>query len=586
MSQKNSAFEKFDNSVRVADGLEDRLRKSRKALREYILDKLDRPSSCTAVDFLMQGSFALDTMVKPEARPFEVDLDDCVILTFKTGVRVPSAKECLDKLQGVLTGYKNTTVSPQARCVTVEYAGYSIDFPVFAARGDDPLRVADGDADEWFESDPEKITNWFKGSLKDRPHMERRRQIVRALKVFSQVKGIESELTGFVFTVAVGSWHDLASENVEEWIRSVVDRLHDHLSARKPLLNPVNLKEDVLKRPIAKASKSVGRLEKLLSALKELTSALLARDESMHEWSKRMAKHFGKRFPISPDDGKDRAGPDSTPPRSFQARSAESITTRSRPWADQGVARRAKRTSLRSGRTSAPIEVLRSHILAVFPQSVSHEVVDQGVRFEVGLRLCSREWPGSGREDTDFWLRIFVPQLFPVQLPTVHELDGEIPRDCGSHCNADGSLCLELPETMIVRLLDEPPPTRLQTWLDEFLWPYLKGFVFFKERGFWPDGEHPHGEIAKVDRAFAILGGPCTTRRQLEFKVLWITSPEAVMAGLQLRLALARSGSYPPGVVVPPTTLFAAGWVDFLREAGFTGASRSVPRWLRPRRAA
>lgn len=62
-----------------------------------------------------------------------------------------------------------------------------------------------------------------------------------------------------------------------------------------------------------------------------------------------------------------------------------------------------------------------------------------------GIFSFSASQDGSITISDEYHLRIIIPDMFPMSLPVVYELDNKIPRDGKHHINPDKTLCLGSP---------------------------------------------------------------------------------------------------------------------------------------------
>lgn len=89
-----------------------------------------------------------------------------------------------------------------------------------------------------------------------------------------------------------------------------------------------------------------------------------------------------------------------------------------------------------------------------------------------------------------YLLRIDLPDLYRFALPTVQEIGGRIPKSDAYHVNADGSLCLGVPEELWIELGGR---FDLHDVVDGPLRTFLLGATNKLKGRDWPYGERPHG---------------------------------------------------------------------------------------------
>lgn len=88
-----------------------------------------------------------------------------------------------------------------------------------------------------------------------------------------------------------------------------------------------------------------------------------------------------------------------------------------------------------------------------------------------------------------FDLALSVPAQYPKDLPRVRETGDRIERDY-RHIYRDGTFCLEIP--VREREIFEQQPSLLG-FVERLVVPFLYGYLYWKEHGEYPFGEHEHG---------------------------------------------------------------------------------------------
>ena len=89
----------------------------------------------------------------------------------------------------------------------------------------------------------------------------------------------------------------------------------------------------------------------------------------------------------------------------------------------------------------------------------------------------------------EFHVIVDLPDDFPRSMPAVREVGGRIPLDGDHHANADGTLCVILPDEYWFARTE----CDLLQFLDGPLRNYFLGLLAFLDTGRWPFGEHAHG---------------------------------------------------------------------------------------------
>src|SRR5262249_13249005 len=107
-----------------------------------------------------------------------------------------------------------------------------------------------------------------------------------------------------------------------------------------------------------------------------------------------------------------------------------------------------------------------------------------------------------GREVDGYKIEVRLAEDHPNGLPKVYEIGGRIPRDPDHHVNGDGSLCVGVPEELLLR----GGAYDVLAFLDGPVRSFLIGHAYFLQEGQWPGGEWAHGG-AGVRQFYAAITG-------------------------------------------------------------------------------
>lgn len=108
-----------------------------------------------------------------------------------------------------------------------------------------------------------------------------------------------------------------------------------------------------------------------------------------------------------------------------------------------------------------------------------------GAVIEGVLELSREEMPFES-----FLIQIQLADIPPTTQPRVFEIGGRIKREDANHINADGSLCLGVPEEIWLLFGGEYD---LKRFLDDVVTPFLLGIACRLRGEEWPFGERTHG---------------------------------------------------------------------------------------------
>ena len=101
-----------------------------------------------------------------------------------------------------------------------------------------------------------------------------------------------------------------------------------------------------------------------------------------------------------------------------------------------------------------------------------------------------------------FQIEFVIPDNFPHFLPRVFETAKRIPRHSDNHINDDGSICFGVPSIISAK----QPHLTVALFLDEILYDYFLGYLYFLTYQKWPFGEISHGYIGITEELAEILG--------------------------------------------------------------------------------
>jgi hypothetical protein len=108
----------------------------------------------------------------------------------------------------------------------------------------------------------------------------------------------------------------------------------------------------------------------------------------------------------------------------------------------------------------------------------------------------------EGVKFTDsFDIKLFIPLDYNKTPPSAYEMAGKIPKEF--HTNGDGSLCLAPPVEIRRKFLEIPT---LLGFVDNLLIPYLYSFKHFKDQGYMPYRDLPHGADGVMQYYFEAIG--------------------------------------------------------------------------------
>lgn len=204
----------------------------------------------------LQGSYKFKTQIKP-SRGGENDVDLGVYALSDEPLSV-SAKELKDYVQRILQDYEQRNsdiieevVSPaKERCNRIRYTGcFHIDVPSYQLKPKSDLRLLATEKNDWENSDPKKIYEWFKQEA-DQDQRVALRRLIRYLKAWAALKFEEADrpssiMLTVVATEAFGSITNPLEHDDDDLFFVLINAIRTRFSTAREVRNPVDLKEDL-----------------------------------------------------------------------------------------------------------------------------------------------------------------------------------------------------------------------------------------------------------------------------------------------------------------------------------------------------
>jgi len=309
MANLHDTFTEFDGIIKLNSAKKSSLRTSRNSIRDDIRKYFKENRDKHSVSFKGQGSFMMNTTIKPISNEF--DLDDGVYIFGKEEDR-PSPQTAHN---WILDAVKNRTSSKSLdknTCVRVIYkSDYHVDLPIYykVDKSDDESTLDDEIPElahlskGWIQSDPYAFKKWFDDQSKDKDQLKR---IVRYLKAWSDKKQDDNSSlifpSGMVFTILASNnfvkdeRDDIALLETLKAIQKEIDDTRFTFAYYECYRPTVDENENLLDKYSAKTTK-----ENFLNAL---NSFIKSGDQAIELDSKKDAcakwqKHLGDRFPCS-----------------------------------------------------------------------------------------------------------------------------------------------------------------------------------------------------------------------------------------------------------------------------------------------
>lgn len=233
-------FQFYDEAVRLTKDAQDEMRARRNANEDRLSSRLANAENATPQRFVKQGSYAMRTMVQHKDNDY--DIDDGIVFAYED-LRGPrggdmSAGEAKQMVCDALQdGRLADAPEVRANCVRIYYLeGYHIDMPVYRVFYDedgneDYLELASSD---WKKSDPEAVTEWFNGAVKEKsPDSDngcQMRRVTCFLKSWARSRTSWNMPSGFILSILVNECYvakaERDDESIYETMKAILSRLN------------------------------------------------------------------------------------------------------------------------------------------------------------------------------------------------------------------------------------------------------------------------------------------------------------------------------------------------------------------------
>lgn len=293
MANLHQVFLDFNDSIRLDSSHKRRLRTSRNAVRDRIRRFFAEKESCIAPKFHGQGSFAMNTIIEPLSKEF--DIDDGVYFISENDPSY-TVQAYHDWIVEAVSGHTKEEPIDKNTCVRLTYkANYHIDLPIYHIKSNGVPCLAHKEKG-WIESDPREFSSWFAGKCKDNDQL---RRLVRYLKAWSDFN--KGELpSGLIMSI-------LVAENYRQNARDDVSLQLTLVAIQKTLgqdykcMRPTTPANEDLMADFSKAKRDyfLSSLNSLVNAATYSISDAVRHKDACRTWQ----MHFGEdRFPFENEE--------------------------------------------------------------------------------------------------------------------------------------------------------------------------------------------------------------------------------------------------------------------------------------------
>lgn len=300
MANCHRCFQVYHGKIALTPTKRGNLKIFRDALRDRIRMHFKETRKEKVPTFWGQGSYAMRTTVNPLSG--EYDVDDGVYLHNLDADKGkwPSPEVVHKWIVGAVEGQTNDTIDKRT-CVRVRYAGqYHVDLPIYGEYREAYYLAEKGEVG-WHESDPKKLTEWFKEEIHAKGDQLRR--LVRYLKAWTDFQSANNgEMPSGIFLTVLAAEEFSGDDRDDISFSRTIRNIHCRVQAGQVnVWNPVDKSEDLEAR-LADGQRTAFR--ECIAALRD------SADRSLQEESRKAAcntwrEQFGPRFPQCEDEKED-----------------------------------------------------------------------------------------------------------------------------------------------------------------------------------------------------------------------------------------------------------------------------------------
>ena len=226
--------------------------------------------------FWTQGSYAMRTMINRRDNDYDIDVG-CYFQPDKIEGINPLA---LRRKVCNAAGDSHFKKPPEVKknCVRVHYnEGYHVDVPVYRTKKNE-YGVQLASANEWRDSDPRRVTAWFKNQAAD--HSADLKKLVRLLKEFCP-----NSPSGLVISV-LASEISIVDNGDDTMLHQAMKKIKARLDSNLAVFHPVIIDEVLEAHDSAVTAKLRDRLASALKTLETLDDQSSKKIDQLKAWKK------------------------------------------------------------------------------------------------------------------------------------------------------------------------------------------------------------------------------------------------------------------------------------------------------------
>lgn len=319
----NDVLNYHDKRVTLPKPVQDSLRANRNANRDRLKRGLEKNDHPKPSKFIIQGSYGMKTMKQHPKKDYDID-DGAAFETVNlvnTMGNPLTPRQAKERVRDALIAGGGLSTAPviKRNCVRVDYAdGHHVDIPVFRLStsiwGVEKREFASGD--EWKDSDPTGITDWFKttekNTHKDGESEPQLRRLVRLLKMYACNNLDKEALSGLLLTVLAAEMHRSYNFREDDAFRSLLRNVRSRLRYDRKVYNPADSSEELTRdSDSGKIDKLIQQIDSSLKTLEILDDPDCTQIEARKAWDRVFKSDFfselhmdeqAKKVPATPSD--------------------------------------------------------------------------------------------------------------------------------------------------------------------------------------------------------------------------------------------------------------------------------------------
>lgn len=300
-------FEFYENEIKLPENKRKEMKERRKTNRERLAKGLIKNGEPSTTHHLIQGSYAMRTMVQRPDDDYDIDDGACFDREALKGTQ-GADKTSLAARQMVRDAIDDGSFKKKPeclpKCVRVYYAaGYHVDIPVYREWTDeDGTEYRELAAASWIESDPLVITNWFRRVVPEKSPEDKQpyqmRRLVCLLKAWASSRASWNLPSGLIFSVLVDELYVSQGDRDDNAFHALLKDMKFRLdSGDKTALHPdPDIDEDFASGREAKMDNLQVKLEEWLPKLKILDDPKCTKNQALDTWNKFFNTNYFDQF--------------------------------------------------------------------------------------------------------------------------------------------------------------------------------------------------------------------------------------------------------------------------------------------------